>query len=673
MAARLAEIIEEKMWNISDEFVDQMRFVFETEADRQKLKKENNSLKQKVEDLEHLLKLANSTSEKKEEEIKRLDDLRLSLQEELEGKKDDLEHHDRILRDYGARLSATELTVNRLINEKKDVEEHLTKLNSVLRSCLKLGNVTINESDIQFDDIVSSKDRHSNLLSTMLDTELLDPEFVRSAIIDRLASIESLSIERDDLKTSLESAEKSADLLRDTNRKLKQINKDLEESLRNMEREEKLMTHKLEDSSKEVKKFEENIKKLTNEKKELALRIENLESINKKLLREKDKLIVESRSEVREKTICIKEYQDEKERLENRIKKLEAIKVDSDSQIYKLNKINDELEAEKESLQQERNTLKEKVKDLQKTTERLNSALNESTLELKRCSDRVRDLEKEIATLIDKGHQRDSASVDAHKEVRRLREKIEELKSEKSNLRGAIETDRHSLIQNRETMSSLQMRVKQLEAELNLANLKRKEAEYQQTLLANGNVDKEAEIKELKTDITTLEERLKQLLLGQRTIEKTTYSVSSINRRNTNRIEEMRGSDKSFVDETKDATKGLLALEEKSFEFQRKVKNLKDLMDEATGSSGQGFSSDLRLKEAQKQAEHLLNQYSRRSPNPNHSSERILCRPEERQSFVVIDAEQTSSKLGHVSRGSDWQRSDRPLVTSTPIQRKNCT
>ena len=60
--------------------------------------------------------------------------------------------------------------------------------------------------------------------------------------------------------------------------------------------------------------------------------------------------------------------------------------------------------------------------------------------------------------------------------------------------------------QMRETIHNLTHKVKQLEAELSLSNIKRKEAEFQHNVLSNSSINKDAQIKELKTEINNLED-----------------------------------------------------------------------------------------------------------------------------------------------------------------------
>lgn len=162
------------------------------------------------------------------------------------------------------------------------------------------------------------------------------------------------------------------------------------------------------------------------------------------------------------------------------------------------------------------------------------------------------------------------------------------------------------------------MKIKQLEAELNLSNIKRKEAEFQQTILTNSNIDKEAKIKELKAELSALEDRHKQLMINQKSMEKS-FSVSSINRKNAAKIaEEAAGTisvitEKStLADDTDLTTKGLKALEEQNIKLQKKVKSLQNLMNDAANVSPSvnDFSA---LKEAQRKAESLLLEDSNQS------------------------------------------------------------
>ena len=185
------------------------------------------------------------------------------------------------------------------------------------------------------------------------------------------------------------------------------------------------------------------------------------------------------------------------------------------------------------------------------------------------------------------------------------------------------------------------MRIKRLEVELNLSNLKRKEAEFQQTILTNSNIDKEAKIKDLKSEYESLEERHKQLLINQQCIEKS-FSVSAINRRNNDKIAEdafkkreigvnceigeenernvsiitMEGRS-SFAEDTDLTAKGLKALEDENIKLQKKVKSLQCLMNETGSSSPNGGHLSSALREAQQIAENLLSNDSNQTSGDN--------------------------------------------------------
>uniref|UniRef100_T1KK51 [histone H3]-dimethyl-L-lysine(36) demethylase n=1 Tax=Tetranychus urticae TaxID=32264 RepID=T1KK51_TETUR len=590
----------------------------ETEAEKQMVKKENVSLKHRISELEHLLKLEKNTSNKKEEEIKRLDSVRTNLETKLSQSEEEILSYQKNVNELEKKLKTIDSQTNHLMNEKKEIEEHLVKLNSVLRSCLKLGNVTLNESDITFDEIVPVKNRKSYLLSSLIDTELLDAEFVRSAIIDLLSKVEALSKERDDLKTCLEQAEQLADNMKENNGNLKLKVEKLETDLRLSEKDNKTMSRKIEEATANIQKLEESLNKFDLEKKNLSCKVDALASLNDKLEKEKRKLQHELNSSRTNKITADKDYSDLRERYESKIKKLEMTKESLDARISSLIKNCNQLTEEKESLLTELKMVNNKLIELQNHNYKLHSALNETNMALKRCSDGEKDLKKKVNNLTDSVEQQDAASKDVHQQIRKLKNQIHDLKSEKSSLQNSIELERHSIIQTKENVSQLQMKIKQLEAELNLSNIKRKEAEFQQTILTNSNIDKEAKIKELKAELSALEDRHKQLMINQKSMEKS-FSVSSINRKNAAKIaEEAAGTisvitEKStLADDTDLTTKGLKALEEQNIKLQKKVKSLQNLMNDAANVSPSvnDFSA---LKEAQRKAESLLLEDSNQS------------------------------------------------------------
>lgn len=315
---------------------------------------------------------------KKEEETKKLDEIKKDLEEKLKQANSESTNHLKREKELENRLKNVETSLEKIKTEKKAMEDHLLNLNSVLRSCLNPDCSVLNESDSSSDETVHITSRTSEALSSILDTEMLHAEFVRSALIDLLTSVETLTKEKQDLMNSLKNAGSSTENLKDTISDLKEKVKVLEIDLDRAEKDNKSLRRKVEESSSNVLRLEEALDKTVDEKKSLLIRLDNMDLMINKIEKEKRKYLNELNSIKTVKIVTEKDFIETKERLESRIKKLEASKDASDAQIKSLMKNVNQLTEEKESLLHELKMQNEKLIGLQNCNYKLHTALNES-------------------------------------------------------------------------------------------------------------------------------------------------------------------------------------------------------------------------------------------------------------------------------------------------------
>lgn len=432
----------EKEAELKDKLNKDKATLMEVEAEKQSLKKENVNFKHKLSELEHFIKLEKSTNKKKDDEIKRLETVKANCEAKLTKSNEDLLGMNETVKDLETKLKQNDLSFNRLKDEKKEMEEQLVKINSVIRSCLKLGNIKIKESESTFDEIIPSKQRKSYLLSTLIDSDLLDAEFVRSAIIDLLSKVETLSKEKDDLKMTIETTEKVSNQLKENNKTLKSKIDKLENEIGTFEKENKILHRKLEDGNVDKHKLEGLLDKVNIEKKAKNSKLEQFQNLNDKLEREKRKLIHELNGMKSAKLMAEKDSAEYKERLEMKLKRLENVKETLDAQVSDLIKNCNQLTEEKESLSQELKLVNAKLIELQNHNLKLHSALSDSNMALKRCSDGEKELKKKVNNLSENLEQQDLVSKDVNKLVKKLKEQIQDLKTERTTIQSSIQTDR---------------------------------------------------------------------------------------------------------------------------------------------------------------------------------------------------------------------------------------
>ena len=190
---------------------------------------------------------------------------------------------------------------------------------------------------------------------------------------------------------------------------------------------------------------------------------------------------------------------------------------------------------------------------------------------------------------------------------------------------------RQSLAQLKETNTQLALQNKQLQAQISFSEQERREAERKlnSTTLKAG--DKESQVNLLKSEISSLKEKLLKNEAEKKRLEKCYSQVEKERSCLRKELEEMeRKSDKSIpfvssnvkpngdlIDEAKTISHGLAALEQRNIELQKKVQDLQSIMNEAD-STAEGIQikengilnankkTTDRLKSAQKQAEQLL-------------------------------------------------------------------
>lgn len=220
--------------------------------------------------------------------------------------------------------------------------------------------------------------------------------------------------------------------------------------------------------------------------------------------------------------------------------------------------------------------------------------------------------------------------------------------------------------QMRETIHNLTHKVKQLEAELSLSNIKRKEAEFQHNVLSNSSINKDAQIKELKTEINNLEDKNRKLTLNQKSMERS-ISLGSVTKTPSLKSEEEADKGKSFEDDADVTSKGLMRLEQENTKLQNKVKSLQNLMNEAQESVSQtSINADLsKLRQAQRQAEEMLQIREKTHKKHVNCLENHVSNLKEQISVTEIVS--TPSKLKLSPRKHECSKHTRFQATSTPI------
>lgn len=349
------------------------------EADRTKLKVENDHYRRQINELNHIVELKKSSSNKQDEEIKKLQEVKKSLDEKLRNSNNESMYHQKCVKELETKLKSAENNAEKIKAEKKDMEEYILKLNSVLRSCLNLSNVSHNEGNHSVDnDAERPGSRRSDVISIIVDSDCLDAEFIRSNLIDLLTNVESLTKEKENLLENLASVDSASDNLKEINRNLKVKQEKLETKLAKCEKENRTLIEKLEESSSNKNKLEEALNKALAEKKTLVMRLEDMNILVNQAEKEKKRYLNELNTFRTAKTVNEKDFNETKERLESKIRKLEDNKNTSDARIRSLLKSVNQLTEEKENLLRELTKVNEKLIELQNCNYKLHSALNES-------------------------------------------------------------------------------------------------------------------------------------------------------------------------------------------------------------------------------------------------------------------------------------------------------
>ncbi|RWS28216.1 rootletin-like protein [Leptotrombidium deliense] len=539
--------------------------VVDLDSEKQNLKAEIVNCRHKLVDCEHVLNLEKTTTRKQADELRRLSTENNTLEMNLSKIEEDSITVKNCAKNYEQKISALESKIANLLKDKRDYDEMLLNLNSIIRNGLKLKT-----SPSSFNTPVSA-------------------DSVRNHLLDLISKLNAVTEDRDDLQMQRESFEHFSRNIQETNASLKIKHDTLEEELRCKRKDVSILTKEIEEVKSKYMNQEEALDKCKMEKKYLCGRLAQLCSQTEKLEKEKRNLMKEIENIQNTKSYNESEIIQSRDVAESKIKKLEATRKSLESRVADLLKRSSDANIDNESFKEEIRLLKRTIKELQESNLKLHSALNDSNIALKRRSEEEHELKKKVTTMSESIGDHDRVSKDVVHQLKTLKSKIDELTNERTFLQQSLDANRDSLTSLKETNRQLNQRIKQLDAELHLTVTKMKNNEELLDVKSNVLVEKEAKIKQLQDDLGRLEERNKHLENERRTLM---FNSAPQTKRRGN----------SFQDESLIISQGLAALEEQNIKLQRKVKSLQSLMNDSETPNNETS----RLKQAQKQAESLL-------------------------------------------------------------------